>query len=129
MNLRSLGYKIALDDFGTGHSNLDWLSNLEVDKIKIDRFITNSIGKNSINSRILNKIISILSETHNQIIFEGIEKEEQHSYLEANIPNAYAQGYFYAKPMNIEELRKYLDKKLNLSSRKKLTYATINKIG
>lgn len=111
VNLRSLGYKIALDDFGTGHSNLDWLSHLEVDKIKIDRFITNSIGKNSINSRILNKIISILSETHNQIIFEGIETEEQHSYLEANIPNAYAQGYFYAKPMNIEELRKYLDKK------------------
>ncbi|HHI3485661.1 TPA: EAL domain-containing protein [Klebsiella quasipneumoniae] len=129
VNLRSLGYKIALDDFGTGHSNLDWLSHLEVDKIKIDRFITNSIGKNSINSRILNKIISILSETHNQIIFEGIETEGQHSYLEANIPNAYAQGYFYAKPMNIEELRKYLDKKLNLSSRKKLTYATINKIG
>ena len=111
VNLRSLGYKIALDDFGTGHSNLDWLSHLEVDKIKIDRFITNSIGKNSINSRILNKIISILSETHNQIIFEGIETEGQHSYLGANIPNAYAQGYFYAKPMNIEELRKYLDKK------------------
>ncbi|MDZ6240552.1 EAL domain-containing protein, partial [Klebsiella pneumoniae] len=91
VNLRSLGYKIALDDFGTGHSNLDWLSNLEVDKIKIDRFITNSIGKNSINSRILNKIISILSEMHNQIIFEGIETEGQHSYLEANIPNAYAR--------------------------------------
>ncbi len=33
------------------------------------------------------------------------------SYLVANFPDAYVQGYFYAKPMNIEELKKYLDKK------------------
>ena len=106
-----LGYKIALDDFGTGYSNLNWLSKLEVDKIKIDKFITNLICTDSINANVLNKIVSILSQTHNEIIFEGIETEGQLSYLVANFPDAYVQGYFYAKPMNIEELKKYLDKK------------------
>ncbi|HCI6278689.1 TPA: EAL domain-containing protein, partial [Klebsiella pneumoniae] len=109
--LRVLGYKIALDDFGTGYSNLNWLSKLEVDKIKIDKFITNLICTDSINANVLNKIVSILGETHNEIIFEGIETEGQLSYLVANFPDAYVQGYFYAKPMNIEELKKYLDKK------------------
>ncbi|MCC3263578.1 EAL domain-containing protein, partial [Paenibacillus polymyxa] len=75
--LRVLGYKIALDDFGTGYSNLNWLSKLEVDKIKIDKFITNLICTNSINANVLNKIVSILSQTHNEIIFEGIETEGQ----------------------------------------------------
>ncbi|HBR4970812.1 TPA: EAL domain-containing protein [Klebsiella pneumoniae] len=65
----------------------------------------------SINANVLNKIVSILGETHNEIIFEGIETEGQLSYLVANFPDAYVQGYFYAKPMNIEELKKYLDKK------------------
>ncbi|HHZ8009904.1 TPA: EAL domain-containing protein [Klebsiella pneumoniae] len=109
--LRVLGYKIALDDFGTGYSNLNWLSKLEVDKIKIDKFITNLICTDSINANVLNKIVSILSQTHNEIIFEGIETEGQLSYLVANFPDAYVQGYFYSKPMNIEELKKYLDKK------------------
>ncbi|WP_407252058.1 hypothetical protein [Klebsiella pneumoniae] len=64
-----------------------------------------SLGRNDLLIR------TFLSQTHNEIIFEGIETEGQLSYLVANFPDAYVQGYFYSKPMNIEELKKYLDKK------------------
>lgn len=105
---RAAGYQIALDDFGTGYSNLDWLSKLAVDKIKVDRTITESIGTDSINSALLNNIITLLSNMHSQVIFEGVEKAHQKRFLEQRIPQANVQGWYYAKPMSAGELKKYL---------------------
>lgn len=107
-HFRAAGYQIALDDLGTGYSNLDWLSKLEVDKIKVDRTITESIGTDSINSVLLNNIITLLSNMHNQVIFEGVEKEHQKRFLQRRIPQAYVQGWYYAKPMSAGELKRYL---------------------
>ena len=50
------GISIAIDDFGTGHSNLNWLSNLQIDEIKIDKSITDSIDECSINNNVLSGV-------------------------------------------------------------------------
>ena len=98
-HLRSLGFEIAIDDFGTGYSSLNYLKNLPVDTLKIDRTFVNDIGSESGNA-IINAIISMAQALNLNLVAEGIETISQVNHLRELKCNS-AQGYLISKPLRI----------------------------
>ena len=100
--LRKLGFTIEMDDFGSGYSSLNMLSQMSLDILKLDmKFIQNEMMKPGEQS-ILNDIISMAHRLNLKVVAEGIETEEQAERLRT-LDCDYAQGYYFAKPMPIEE--------------------------
>jgi EAL domain-containing protein (putative c-di-GMP-specific phosphodiesterase class I) len=101
--LREHGVAIALDDFGTGYSNLQQLSTLPVDIIKIDKEFIHGIAKGDIKrNSLLGAIMDIGKNLGYEIIAEGVEDRSEADYLKS-IGCHYAQGYYFGKPMPITE--------------------------
>lgn len=101
--LREHGVTIALDDFGTGYSNLQQLSTLPVDIIKIDKEFIHGIAKGDIKrNSLLGAIMDIGKNLGYEIIAEGVEEKTEADYLKS-IGCHYAQGYYFGKPMPITE--------------------------
>jgi len=105
---KDTGVMFALDDFGTGYSNLNWLSLLDVDEIKIDKSLTDSIGTESINKHILPGLIEMFKKIPKIVVFEGVETEMQYQFLKENVPECCAQGWYFAKAVPLSELRAVL---------------------
>jgi EAL domain-containing protein (putative c-di-GMP-specific phosphodiesterase class I) len=108
--LRAKGVKIAVDDFGTGYSNLQQLTTLPIDIIKIDQmFLETSLTKESVKKTLLTTIVGIGKSLGYTLIAEGVENQAQAEQVKA-LGCRYVQGYFYGKPMPIEELLEFAKK-------------------
>lgn len=105
--LREMGFYISMDDFGTGYSSLSYLKNLPIDKLKIDRSFITNITKEPKNQIIVKTIIFLAKELGVQILAEGVETEEERNFLLQNNIDS-IQGYYYAKPMPLDEVEKLL---------------------
>ena len=105
--LKGAGFKIAIDDFGVEYSNLDVLQKLDIDIIKIDKNFVDGIGKDIIRNEIVLFISKIARNTNKYVVLEGVEEVEQESAIK-KIENdlLYVQGYYYNKPMYIEDIEK-----------------------
>lgn len=101
LKLREYGYLIALDDFGTGYSNLDYLSKMSFDFIKIDKIYTDTIESDSPSSNMLKMILQMLTQTSAMIIVEGIEEKHQADFLHQEDLKIIGQGWLYGKPLDI----------------------------
>ncbi|WP_432454074.1 EAL domain-containing protein [Agarivorans sp. QJM3NY_29] len=106
--LKQQGYLVSIDDFGTGLSNLSWLSTLEPTELKVDKIFTQAIHTETVNSISMEGIFSMLDHLQVQVVFEGIETEQQLAYIYDRVPDAIGQGWLFAKPMRINELKKFL---------------------
>ena len=104
VRLREYGYRIALDDFGTGYSNLDYLSKLSFDFIKIDKIFTDAIGTESVSFNMLKMMLEMLTHTGATIIVEGIEEQPQADFLLSHSPTVVGQGWLYGRPVEVEKL-------------------------
>lgn len=104
-SLRRLGFVIEIDDFGSGYSSLNMLGHMNVDILKLDmKFIQNEVAKPEERS-ILNDVINMAHRIHLSVVAEGIETREQMNHLQS-MGCDYAQGYFFAKPMPVDEFEK-----------------------
>lgn len=105
--LRENGFKIAIDDFGIEYSNLDILEKLHIDTIKIDKNFVDGIGKDIIKNEIVLFISKIAKITNKSVVLEGVEEEHQDTIIK-KIKNdsIYVQGYYYNKPMYLEDIEK-----------------------
>ncbi|KAA0956922.1 EAL domain-containing protein [Planococcus sp. ANT_H30] len=107
--IKALGIKIALDDFGTGYSSLGYLKNFPIDTLKIDRSFMLDILTDKDNAAITSTIITLAQNLNLNVIAEGVETKEQLDFLIArdclNI-----QGYYYSKPLPVEELEFFMDR-------------------
>lgn len=101
--LRKAGVRIALDDFGVGYSSLNYLSNLPVDVIKIDRSLTRQILTNPKQYALLKSIVEMASINELVVVAEGVETQEEQEAIAASGVH-YIQGYYYARPMPEEAL-------------------------
>ncbi len=99
------GFRIAVDDFGTGHSNIDRLLDLSVDFVKIDRKLAQSTGKND--RDLVEGVVRAIGMSDIRIVGEGLETEA-HVRFAGQIGCASGQGWFYGKPIPIEELSRGL---------------------
>ncbi|MBU5312969.1 EAL domain-containing protein [Tissierella carlieri] len=106
--LGKLGIKIAIDDFGTGYSSLGQLCELNINNIKIDRMFIDGVDGNINKSKIVKGIISLAESLNITLTAEGVEREEELKFLNAN-RCTFVQGYLFSKPVEaykIEELLK-----------------------
>ena len=104
--LRSLhnnGIAIALDDFGTGYANLEYISEVSVDIIKIDRAFVRRIGEGESGEQLLSSLIDMASAMNLLIMAEGIETREQAAWLSSRGID-WQQGYLYSPPVPCQVL-------------------------
>lgn len=94
---RDIGIKMAIDDFGTGYSSLNYLKNLPLDVVKIDRCFVTGIKPSSYQHIFIESIINIAKCIGLKICVEGVETKEEYDTIKQLAPD-YIQGYFFAKP-------------------------------
>jgi EAL domain-containing protein (putative c-di-GMP-specific phosphodiesterase class I) len=102
---RKLGVGISIDDFGTGYSSLSALADITADEIKIDRSFITDIHLRPRSQGILRAIESLSEALGMTVVAEGIETFEELAYLQAATRIRYAQGFYFARPIFLEELR------------------------
>ena len=102
---RKLGVGISIDDFGIGYSSLSALADITADEIKIDRSFITDIHKRPRSQGILRAIESLSEALGMTVIAEGVETFEELAYLQAATRIKYAQGYYFSKPIFLDELK------------------------
>jgi diguanylate cyclase (GGDEF)-like protein len=102
---RKLGVGISIDDFGIGYSSLSALADITADEIKIDRSFITDIHKRPRSQGILRAIESLSEALGMTVIAEGIETFEELAYLQAATKIRYAQGFYFSRPIFLEELK------------------------
>jgi EAL domain-containing protein (putative c-di-GMP-specific phosphodiesterase class I) len=100
-----LGVGISIDDFGIGYSSLSALADITADEIKIDRSFIKDIHLRPRSQGILRAIESLSEALGMTMIAEGIETFEELAYLQAATRIRYAQGFYFAHPIFLEELK------------------------
>jgi diguanylate cyclase (GGDEF)-like protein len=107
--LRTAGFYVEMDDFGSGYSSFSMLKDIKIDAIKLDmRFLSASINAER-GKKILNTIISLAKDLDMTVIAEGVEQKEDVDYLK-KIKCDILQGYYYARPMKMEDFELMVDK-------------------
>ena len=105
--LKSKGILILLDDFGKGYTSFCDLTELAVNIVKIDKFITQNADNQS-GFLILKNIIQTACDLGFQTLCEGIETEE-HRKNAADAGCDLFQGYYFYRPMPVTQLETLLN--------------------
>lgn len=100
--IQSMGLQTSLDDFGTGYSSLNYLMQLPLDKLKIDRSFIVNMDKGEKGIAIVSAIIAMAHSLGLEVIAEGVE-DESHIPLLRKMRCDIAQGYYIAHPMPAAE--------------------------
>ncbi len=100
--LHGLGITFALDDFGTGHSSLEYVRELKVDRLKIDRCFVEGIELDANKARFLASIVSMANQAFMKSVIEGVENESQWQQVES-FGDVLVQGYYAHKPMSFND--------------------------
>ncbi len=106
--LNAMGLSLAIDDFGTGYSSLAYLKRFPIQKLKIDRSFVSDIAVDQNDAAIANSIISLAHNMSLNVVAEGVENDDQAELLRQRGCDM-AQGFYFAKPMSVEQLDKHLD--------------------
>lgn len=106
-SIKALGVTFSIDDFGTGYSSLSYLKKLPVDYLKIDRSFIKDMVTNIDDASLVNTIIAIAKILNLKIVAEGVEDQQQLTYLR-NAKCDFIQGYFYSKPLPENDFISYL---------------------
>jgi diguanylate cyclase (GGDEF)-like protein/PAS domain S-box-containing protein len=102
--LKDIGIEISLDDFGTGYSSLGYLKQLPINELKIDKSFIRDIEVDKNDAILVEIIISMAHHFDLKIVAEGVETLAQLNFLRNHNCDAY-QGYYFSKPLTIEELK------------------------
>lgn len=104
---RRLGIVVALDDFGNGYSTLGLLLKYPADIIKLDKSILENMSNSEDNAKFIKSIIYACHEFGKTVVTEGVETEEE-SNMVCSAGSDFIQGYYYHKPLEINNLHKVL---------------------
>lgn len=111
-HLRDSGFRIEIDDFGSGYSSLNMLKNIEVDIVKIDMCFLEQSNQEERGTAILSSIIALIKKLGMGVITEGVETREQVENLKEMGCHMF-QGYFFDKPMTVEQFEEKYKKEVN----------------
>lgn len=112
--LKEVGFIVAIDDFGVEYSNLDVLEKLDCNIVKLDKYFIDNIEDSLVRKEIVKFLSNLCKLSNKTIVSEGIENQNQMELIK-NIDNDkfYIQGYFYSKPLDIEDLKEFNIDKTN----------------
>jgi EAL domain-containing protein (putative c-di-GMP-specific phosphodiesterase class I) len=102
-NLKRIGLRLAIDDFGAGYSCLSHLRQFPLDVLKIDRSFVSDLEKNIDAQVICSAILSIAHALSLDAVAEGIESEQQLSFLTRN-DCLYGQGFYFSAPIEADKI-------------------------
>lgn len=103
--IREVGARVSIDDFGVGYSSLSALAEITADELKVDRCFITDIHRKPRNQSIL-KVIELLGGALGmRIVVEGVETHEELTYLMAATRISCAQGFYFAKPLFLQNLQ------------------------
>jgi len=108
--LATVGVRIAIDDFGTGYSSLNYLHRLPIHTLKVDQSFVRAIRSGEDGACIVNAIVAMAHGLKLEIVAEGVETDEQLSYLR-NLGCHQVQGFFYGPARPAEEVFKALEER------------------
>ena len=109
-NFHAHGIRLAIDDFGTGYSSLSYLKSFRVHKLKIDQSFIRNLDEHLEDQAIISAVINLSHSLGFQIIAEGVETQEQLSYLHAQQCDE-IQGYYFSKPLSAEQFVEFIKAK------------------
>jgi diguanylate cyclase (GGDEF)-like protein len=107
LNAKDIGVNLAIDNFGMGNSNLANLKNIPVTKLKLGRALTMALPDDKRSYAVAKAMVQMGKDLGMTMIAEGVETKEQMEALrELDVDGI--QGYYYAKPMDVETLSVWL---------------------
>ena len=106
--MEALGISTSLDDFGTGYSSLSYLKQFPLKVLKIDQSFIQDVETNKKNETLIITIISMARSLGLEVVAEGVEKEEQLTFLRThNCGNV--QGFLLSHPLSADDFSKTFD--------------------
>lgn len=106
-DLKLLGFHVSLDDFGSAYSSLNYLKDLPIDIVKVDKGFLNSSTDTDRGKIVISKMVELIKSLRMLSVMEGVETEDQVGFLQ-KLSCDIGQGYFYAKPMPQSAYLEYL---------------------
>jgi EAL domain-containing protein (putative c-di-GMP-specific phosphodiesterase class I) len=103
-HMKQRGVRLSLDDFGTGFSNLDLLADFRFDYVKVDRRFLAMRGEARI--QFLKSVAALVHTLGAKVVVEGVERAAEHDVVQRSGIDL-AQGYWYGKPMAVDQLRAF----------------------
>ena len=100
--IKAMGVRLAIDDFGTGYSSLAQIKRFPIDTLKVDRSFIREIPKDSEDKAITKAIIAMGKTLSLTVVAEGVETEEQETFLREHACDE-MQGYYFSKPVSAED--------------------------
>lgn len=104
---RNQGYAISIDDFGTGFSSLQYLTQMPISFLKIDRCFVMKILSDPKSKAVVSSMIHLAHAMDIEVIAEGIENNEESLVLET-LGARYGQGYLFSKPVDMGRFLKLI---------------------
>lgn len=104
--LKSRGILIALDDFGTGFSSVGLVKELPFDIIKIDRGFVTKIEEEDADRELMRYFAGVASLFGAKVCVEGVETAGMRDILQRFAVESF-QGYYYAKPLVLDDILKW----------------------
>lgn len=104
--MKSLGYHIWLDDFGSGYSSLNNIAEYDFDVLKLDLIFLRSLDNNPKTGILMTYIVEGANGMGVAPLCEGVESAEHYEFLK-KIGCERAQGYYFGKPMPMDETRAF----------------------
>jgi len=106
--LKKMGILLAIDDFGTGYSSLSYLRKFPVDILKIDQSFIRELTQGTADNTLIKTIIAMGKSLNLAVIAEGVEYEDQLTFLNDQGCNQ-VQGYYFSKPVFANEISLLLE--------------------
>lgn len=107
LKLRDYGFLVAVDGFDLDETALTDIERAPIDIIKLDRSFLAENTKQSIKEKFVALLVEYAKNYDHELICEGVENQEMVDYIKAHNIH-YAQGYFYSKPMSVEDFDSYI---------------------
>ncbi|PKE29459.1 sensor domain-containing phosphodiesterase [Rahnella sp. AA] len=106
--LKLRGFSISLDDFGSGYSNINYLRQIPMDIIKLDRSIVSKIASDKASRIVVHNVVRLLKQLDYVVLAEGVEDDKTVEILRELCCDE-VQGYVYARPMMARDLEVWYD--------------------
>lgn len=107
LRLRMMGFGLAIDDYGTGRSNLQLLAAIPFSELKIDRSFVDGASRKRAISTVLKSYLGLARSLSRQACAVGVETKQDWDFLQ-DLGCTYAQGYYIASPMPVEDIPGWL---------------------
>ena len=105
--LYGLGVKISIDDLGTGYSSYSYLTRFRTNSLKIDESFVDELPGDNISGSVVKNIIDLAHTLNMAVVAEGVEEEEQFSFLK-DAGCELIQGYYFSKTLFKEDMIRFM---------------------